>query len=53
MKIIEVNTRKPIKFDELIKQSENEKHNVVNKRWILYKLLNNEMVKINGQSIRE
>ena len=47
MIIIEVNTRKPIKFDELIKQ------NVVNKRWILYKLLNNEMVKINGQSIRE
>jgi len=48
MKIIEVNTRKPIKFDELVKQSENEKHNVVNKRWILYKLLNNETVKING-----
>ena len=46
------NTRKIIKFGELISQLQAVNMNVINHRWINYKLLNGETVRVNGNEYR-
>ena len=50
MKIIRTNTstgaKKIVLFDEVIKSLENKNHNIVNRKRINYKLLNNEILMI-------
>ena len=52
MKIVRTNTitntRKVVKFDEMINHLQDENMNVINRRWINYKLLNGETVMVNG-----
>jgi len=56
MKIVETNpathTRKVVKFDELISRLQAVNMNVINKRWINYKLLNGETVRVNGNEYK-
>ena len=57
MKIIMTNpkdhTRKVVKFGELIGQLQDANLNVINKRWINYKLLNGETIAINGYEYKK
>ena len=57
MKIVmtnpEDNTRKVVKFGELIRQLQAVNMNVVNHKWINYKLLNGETVRVNGNEYRK
>ena len=46
------NTRKVVKFGELINQLQAENLNVVNKRWINFKLLNGGKVTVNGYEFK-
>ena len=46
------NTRKVVKFGELINQLQAENLNVVNKRWINFKLLNGGKVTVNGYELK-
>jgi hypothetical protein len=48
----EDNTRKVVKFGELIKQLQDVNNNIVNRRWINYKLLNGETVSANGYEFK-
>ena len=52
MKIVmtnpEDNTRKVVKFGELIKQLQAIDMNVINHKWLNYKLLNGGTVRFNG-----
>ena len=52
MKIVmtdtKTNIRKLVKFGELINRLQDEKINVVNRRWINFKLLNGETIKVDG-----
>ena len=56
MKIVmtnpEDNTRKVVKFGELIKQLQDASLNIINKRWINYKLLSGETVTANGYEFK-
>ena len=56
MKIVmtnpEDNTRKVIKFGELIKQLQEIDMNVINHKWLNYKLLNGGTVKFNGNEYK-
>ena len=56
MKIVmtnpEDNTRKVVKFGELIRQLQNANLNIINHRWINYKLLNGETVSANGYEFK-
>ena len=46
------NTRKIVKFGELIKQLEPFTHSIVNRRWINYKLLNGKTIFVNGNEYK-
>ena len=56
MKIVMTNTathtRKVVKFGELIGQLQAVNLNIINRRWINYKLLNGETVLANGYEFR-
>ncbi len=56
MKIIMTNTadhtRKVVKFGELIKRLQEVNNNIVNHRWINYKLHNGETIKVNGYEFK-
>ena len=56
MKIVmtnpEDNTRKVVKFGELIRQLQAVNMNIINHRWINYKLLNGETVSANGYEFK-
>ena len=56
MKIVmtnpEDNTRKVVKFGELIRQLQAVNLNIINRRWINYKLLNGETVSANGYEFK-
>ena len=57
MKIVmtnpEDNTRKVVKFDELINQLQAVNMNVINSKWINFKLLNGETVRVNGNEYKK
>ena len=57
MKIIMTNTadhtRKVVKFGELIGQLQAVNMNVINRKWINFKLLNGEMVRVNGNEYKK
>jgi len=46
------NTRKVVKFGELIRQLQAVNMNVINRKWINYKLLNGETVRVNGNEYK-
>jgi len=56
MKIVmtnpEDNTKKVVKFGELIRQLQAVNLNIINHRWINYKLLNGETVSANGYEFK-
>jgi len=53
MKIIETNTGKSIKFGELIKRLQAVNMNIVNHRWINFKLLSGEIVEVDGNKYKK
>jgi len=56
MKIVMTNTvdhmRKVVKFDELINRLQDNNLNVINKKWINYKLLNGETIEVDGHEYK-
>jgi len=56
MKIVMTNTathtRKVVKFGELINRLQAVNNNIINHRWINYKLLNGETVSVNGYEFK-
>ena len=57
MKIVMTNTadhtRKVVKFGELIKCLQDKNFNVINRRWINTKLLNNETISVDGYEFKK
>jgi len=57
MKIIMTNTadhtRKVVKFDEVHSCLQNANLNVVNKRWINYKLLSGDVIRVDGYEFKK
>lgn len=49
----EDNTRKFVKFGELINQLQAVNMNVINHKWLNYKLLNGGTVRVNGNEYRK
>jgi len=47
------NTRKIVKFGELIGQLQAVNMNVINSKWINFRLLNGETVRVNGNEYRK
>jgi len=56
MKIVMTNTathtRKVVKFGELINRLQAVNNNIINHRWINYKLLSGETVSVNGYEFK-
>ena len=47
------NTRKIVKFGELINRLQDENLNVVNRKWINFKLISGETIRVNGYEYKK